>query len=147
MNHPNGTQPLPWPKRKGCRITKNHFTSDVIGSSISYMKKKILIIDYGMGNLRSVQKAFERVGASAFLQDQPKRLEEFDALVLPGVGAFGECMRHLQRGGWVPVIRKWIQSGKPFLGIRKSIRSESLESVIGWGCRLPSGPGSACLFV
>lgn len=81
------------------------------------MTKKILIIDYGMGNLRSVQKAFERVGAKAFLQSKPTKLEQFDAIVLPGVGAFGECMRHLKNGGWVPVIQKWIKSGKPFLGI------------------------------
>ena len=79
----------------------------------------IAIIDYGMGNLRSVQKAFEQVGAEAVLIANPTDLATYqvDRLVLPGVGAFGDGMDNLKKGGWIPVIKSWINSGKPFLGI------------------------------
>ena len=77
----------------------------------------IAIIDYGMGNLRSVQKALEAVGADAVVSSQPQTILDADSVVLPGVGAFKDCMDNLGRLGLVEVVHKSIQSGKPFLGI------------------------------
>lgn len=78
---------------------------------------KILIIDYGMANLRSVQKAFEKVGANADVSDDPTRLKEYDRVVLPGVGAFQDAIARLNDAYWAEPIREHIQKGKPFLGI------------------------------
>ncbi len=77
----------------------------------------IAIIDYGMGNLRSVQKGFERVGAEALVTDDPRNLFEADKIVLPGVGAFRDCMRNLEQAGFVEPILRVIAEGRPFLGI------------------------------
>jgi len=77
----------------------------------------IVIIDYGMGNLRSVQKAFEQVGCQAVVTTDPALASRADKLVLPGVGAFRDCMRNLTDGGFVAPIRAHIDAGKPFLGI------------------------------
>lgn len=77
----------------------------------------ITIIDYGMGNLRSVQKGFERVGLSAQVTSDPRVVARAERLVLPGVGAFRDCIRNLEEGGFVEPILKVIQEGKPFLGI------------------------------
>jgi glutamine amidotransferase len=79
--------------------------------------KPILIVDYGMANLRSVQKAFEKVGASAFISADPNRVAEADRMVLPGVGAFRDAITHLRAAGWVEPIKDHIRQGKPFLGI------------------------------
>ncbi len=75
------------------------------------------IIDYQMGNLRSVQKAFEHVGAGASILSSASEAAGVDKLVLPGVGAFADGMEHLRRGGWVDAISRFIASGRPFLGI------------------------------
>jgi len=77
----------------------------------------ITIIDYGMGNLRSVQKAFERVGAQAVVINNPEALQDADALVLPGVGAFGDAMTNLRAAGLVGPILSAVGEGKPLLGI------------------------------
>lgn len=77
----------------------------------------IAIVDYEMGNLRSVQKAFEAVGHQAVLTSDPAVIEEASHVVLPGVGAFGDCMANLQRFGLVECLRRVIAQGKPFLGI------------------------------
>jgi glutamine amidotransferase len=77
----------------------------------------IVIIDYQMGNLRSVQKALERVGGAAEVTGDPERVAAADKLVLPGVGAFGDAMNELQSRGLVPVIQDRIRKGTPFLGI------------------------------
>lgn len=77
----------------------------------------IAIIDYGMGNLRSVQKGFEKVGFDAVVTTDPKVLFEADRVVLPGVGAFRDCIKNLEEGGFVEPILKVIEAGKPFLGI------------------------------
>jgi imidazole glycerol-phosphate synthase subunit HisH len=78
---------------------------------------KIAIIDYQMGNLRSVQKGFEKVGHQATITSDPQQLAAADKVVLPGVGAFGDAMAELQRRKLVQPIRDAIESGKPFLGI------------------------------
>ncbi len=77
----------------------------------------IAIVDYEMGNLRSVQKAFEAVGHQAVLTSDQAVIEEASHVVLPGVGAFGDCMANLQRLGLVECLRRVIAQGKPFLGI------------------------------
>ncbi|MEX0776259.1 MAG: imidazole glycerol phosphate synthase subunit HisH [Phycisphaeraceae bacterium] len=77
------------------------------------------IIDYGMGNLRSVQKAFEHVGAEARLLATPADVDatSIAKLVLPGVGAFADGMINLRQRGWIDPIHNFIASGRPFLGI------------------------------
>ena len=77
----------------------------------------IAIIDYDMGNLKSVQKAFEAVGHRAAVTRDPKAIADASHVVLPGVGAFGDCMRNLERYGLVEPVTKAIAAGKPFLGI------------------------------
>jgi len=77
----------------------------------------IAIIDYDMGNLRSVAKAFEKVGAEATVTRDPKIILDASRVVLPGVGAFRDCMKNLNDYGLVEPILKAISSGKPFLGI------------------------------
>jgi imidazole glycerol-phosphate synthase subunit HisH len=77
----------------------------------------IAIIDYGMGNLYSVEKAFAKLGAAAIITSDPQVIGTADRVVLPGVGAFGDCMRNLKQYGLVDVIRQVIAEGKPFLGI------------------------------
>lgn len=77
----------------------------------------IAIIDYQMGNLRSVQKGFERVGHAAVVTSDPAELARADKIVLPGVGAFPDAIAELRRRELVGPIHAAIDSGKPFLGI------------------------------
>jgi len=77
----------------------------------------IAIIDYGMGNLRSVQKGFERMGREAVVTRDPRAILDAGKVVLPGVGAFPDCMRNLEEYGLIDAVQKSIASGKPFLGI------------------------------
>jgi glutamine amidotransferase len=77
----------------------------------------IAIIDYGMGNLRSVQKGFARVGAAATVTRDPDEIGRAAGVVLPGVGAFGACMDNLRGYGLVDVVRRCVERGTPFLGI------------------------------
>lgn len=80
-------------------------------------KPEIVIIDYQMGNLRSVQKALEHVGAAGTISSDPEVIAKADKVILPGVGAFGDAMRELQQRDLPAVIRESIKAGKPFLGI------------------------------
>lgn len=77
----------------------------------------IAVIDYDMGNLHSACKGLETAGAKTIVTDRATELQNADAVVLPGVGAFDPAMQHLQERGLVPVIQDIIASGKPFLGI------------------------------
>ncbi|MEK6683417.1 MAG: imidazole glycerol phosphate synthase subunit HisH [Nitrospirota bacterium] len=77
----------------------------------------IAIIDYGMGNLRSVSKAFERLGYTVNVTREPRVIADASHVVLPGVGAFPDCMRNLEQMGLIDPIRRALSSGKPFLGI------------------------------
>ena len=77
----------------------------------------ISIVDYGMGNLRSVQKAFEKLGVAAKIVTAPEEIQAADKLVLPGVGAFRDAIHELQRQELVEPIKSHIQADKPFLGI------------------------------
>jgi glutamine amidotransferase len=77
----------------------------------------IAIVDYGVGNLRSVQRAFEYVGAEVIVTAHRETIESASAVVLPGVGAFGKAMSNLERAGLTDVIRQVIAQRHPFLGI------------------------------
>ncbi|MGQ3684141.1 MAG: imidazole glycerol phosphate synthase subunit HisH [Candidatus Loosdrechtia sp.] len=77
----------------------------------------IVIVDYGMGNLRSVEKGFERFGFNVKVTDNLTEIRNADKLVLPGVGAFRDAMEGLRQRGLTGPIVDWIKSGKPFLGI------------------------------
>ena len=77
----------------------------------------INIIDYGRGNLHSVQKALERQGAEVRVSSKPEDILSAAKVILPGVGAFGDCMGNLERYGLVPAIREAAAAGKPLLGI------------------------------
>ena len=75
------------------------------------------IVDYNMGNLASVINAFAKVGADAKLESDPSKLANYDKLILPGVGAFGDAMEHLKSNGMDDAIKAYANSGKPLLGI------------------------------
>jgi glutamine amidotransferase len=77
----------------------------------------IALIDYGSGNLRSVHKALLKVGAKVRLARHPNELEDATAAVLPGVGAFDDCIQALQKQAMLDASLKFIESGRPFLGI------------------------------
>ncbi len=90
----------------------------------------IAIIDYDMGNLRSVAKAFEKVGAAAVVTREAKVIESASHVVLPGVGAFKDCMSHLDEFGLIAPVLRSVESGKPFLGICLGLQllfEESME--------------------
>ena len=78
---------------------------------------KIAIVDYNMGNLRSVQNAMQKIGYPTAIEKEPSRIGKYDKLILPGVGAFGDAMEHLQSSGMDEAIKEFAASGKPLLGI------------------------------
>jgi len=75
------------------------------------------VLDYGIGNLRSAEKALEHLGAEAALLSDPDEADAAEALVLPGVGSFGRCAEALRRSGLDAPARRAIEAGRPFLGI------------------------------
>jgi imidazole glycerol-phosphate synthase subunit HisH len=81
------------------------------------MNSKIVIIDYGMGNLRNVQKGFERIGVEAKVTRSKREIERASAIVLPGVGAFKDCIENLEKYRLVEPLLRSIEKGKPYLGI------------------------------
>lgn len=98
----------------------------------------IAIIDYGMGNLRSVSKALEHLGLTNATTSDPDEITSADRVILPGVGAFGDAMAELDRTGLVEPIRQVYQSGKPLLGICLGMQlfmehSEEAPNVMGLG--------------
>lgn len=102
----------------------------------------IAIIDYGMGNLRSVQKGFERMGREAVVTREPHTILDASKVVLPGVGAFPDCMRNLEEYGLIDAVQKSIRSGKPFLGICLGLQllfTESEEFGISRGLDIIKG--------
>lgn len=78
---------------------------------------EIIIVDYGMGNLRSVEKAFLKIGRRARVSSEPEDVENAAAIVLPGVGAFGEAVQNLEKSGLKEAVLESIQKKRPFLGI------------------------------
>ncbi len=102
----------------------------------------IVIVDYGMGNLRSVQKAFEKVGASAVISRDPDEIRKAEHLVLPGVGAFPQCMKNLTGLGLAEPVLEVVRSGRPFLGICLGLQllfDESEEFGVHQGLKLVPG--------
>ena len=110
----------------------------------------VAVLDYGIGNLRSAQKALERVGADARLTDDPDLIGRAAGVVLPGVGAFGRCMEALRASGLAKVAEEAVDADRPFLGICVGMQllyeaSEEDPGVDGLGIlpgtvrRLPDG--------
>src|SRR5690349_1042755 len=98
--------------------------------------KKVSIIDYGMGNLLSITRAFEKVGAAVEHAQSPEQILGADYLVLPGVGAFPDGMRELNTRGYAEAIRQFADGGKPFLGVCLGMQmmlssSEEIEHTAG----------------
>lgn len=98
----------------------------------------IAVVDYGMGNLRSVQKGLEKVGARVEVTSDPDRIRSAAGVVLPGVGAFGACMANLEARGLVEPLLEVLGDGRPFLGICLGLQllfeeSEELGPVRGLG--------------
>ncbi len=77
----------------------------------------IAIIDYNMGNLASVKNAFAKLGQETVVENNPEKFKDYEKLVLPGVGAFGDAMEHLKERNMIAAIKEFAQSGKPMLGI------------------------------
>ncbi|MGE3621388.1 MAG: imidazole glycerol phosphate synthase subunit HisH [Acidimicrobiia bacterium] len=99
---------------------------------------RIAVLDYGIGNLRSAQKALERVGADARLTADPAEVRAADGVVLPGVGAFGRCMEALRSAGLVELVHEVVDAGRPFMGICIGMQllfegSDESPSVAGLG--------------
>jgi imidazole glycerol-phosphate synthase subunit HisH len=116
------------------------------------MPNTVHIIDYGMGNLRSVQKGFENVGAQAVICRTPADASDAEFLVLPGVGAFRDAISELKRHDFVGPIREHVATDKPFLGICLGLQLlfdvsyedgqyEGLGLIPGEVVRFPSQPG------
>lgn len=77
----------------------------------------IAIVNYGMGNLRSVHKALEHVGLSATITSSAAEIKNASALIVPGVGAFGDCINNLKNYGLLTVLKEFLTTNKPYLGI------------------------------
>ena len=102
------------------------------------MSEKIVIVDYGMGNLHSVNKALLKVGAQVSVSSDPIVIGAADKVILPGVGSFGDCMGNLNKYGLTQVLLKVLNSDKPFLGICLGLQllfedSEEAPGVKGLG--------------
>ncbi|MGH2776609.1 MAG: imidazole glycerol phosphate synthase subunit HisH [Actinomycetota bacterium] len=81
------------------------------------MKPSVAVLDYGMGNLRSVAKALEAAGANALVTSDTSEVLKSEALCVPGQGIFGRCMANLTSAGQDDLVRGWIEDGRPYLGI------------------------------
>ena len=113
--------------------------------------RKFAVIDYGMGNLRSVLRAWQAVGADAYLVRKPKEADSADALVFPGQGAIVDTMRLLRTTGMDQLIVDWIAADRPFFGICLGLQAlfefseegdtEGLGIFKGQVKRFPSGMG------
>jgi glutamine amidotransferase len=114
--------------------------------------QKIVIVDYGMANLRSVQKAFERLGHAAVISGEPEEVASADKLVLPGVGAFRDAIARLLEAGLARPVRDHLRANKPFFGICLGLQLlftvshedglyEGLDFFPGEVVRFPDEPG------
>ena len=98
----------------------------------------IALIDYDAGNIKSVEKALQKLGEEVILTRDRRQLLEADKVILPGVGSFGDAMDNLREFGLIPVIHEVIESGTPFLGICLGLQllfesSEESPGVLGLG--------------
>ena len=85
--------------------------------------RRIVVIDCGTGNLKSVVKAFEHLGANVSLTRKPEDVSEIDAIVFPGQGSYDQCMNCLMQSGLDHLVKKWIQQDLPFLEFVWAYRS------------------------
>jgi glutamine amidotransferase len=88
-----------------------------LSNSTSPSPKKVGLVDYGSGNLRSVGKALEAAGATVPMIHSASELDGLDAVAVPGVGSFGDCARNLRNTGLWDPLKDWVRAGKPYLGI------------------------------
>jgi len=95
----------------------------------------IAIVDYGMGNLRSVEKGFKKVGIDARVTSSPLVIDDADAVVLPGVGAFRDCIRNLTDLSLTGALARAVNKGKPYLGICLGLQVLFSESEEFGACR------------
>jgi glutamine amidotransferase len=113
---------------------------------------RIGVIDYGMGNLRSVLTGLRRISVEGFIISHPEEMKNCDKIILPGVGAFGDAMKNLRTQGFEDGIREFVKKGRPFLGICLGFQllfeeSEESKGIKGLGffkgCvkRFPEIPG------
>jgi glutamine amidotransferase len=110
----------------------------------------IAILDYGFGNLRSVQRAVERVGGAPLVTRDPEEVARGDALIVPGVGAFGACVSNLRALGLDRVVREFAATGRPLVGVCLGMQvlfewgeegpADGLGLLRGKVRRLPEGP-------
>ena len=108
----------------------------------------IAVLDYGVGNLFSVEKALVSLGAAVKVTAEADDLRAADKLVLPGVGAFGDCMHNFEATGLIPVLHEVLDAGKPLLGICVGLQilfegSEESPDVPGLGLELVADPSAA----
>ena len=114
--------------------------------------KRVIVLDYGAGNLRSVARAVEHAGFRPDIAADPRALDDADAVVMPGVGAAADTMRNLNDHGFVEPLRRYIKAGRPFLGVcmgfqalltvsEEGGRHPCLDIVPGRVRRLPSTNG------
>ncbi len=108
----------------------------------------IAVVDYGMGNLRSVKNSLEKAGHKSLVTRNPDEILGSDGIVVPGVGAFKDCMRNLENYGLVDCLYRFIESGRPYLGICLGLqllfteseefgRQEGLDVIKGKVTRFP----------
>jgi len=95
----------------------------------------IAIINYGMGNIRSVEKAFTKVGVPVIVTERPEEVQKADGVVLPGVGAFRDCMRELNNLSLIDAVVESLMRGKPYLGICLGLQVLFTESEEFGRCR------------
>ena len=111
---------------------------------------KLVVVDYGAGNLHSVARAITNAGTRPLITSNPEYLSDADAIIVPGVGAAADTMANLRRSGFVEPIREYVASGRPFLGICMGLQAlfdaseeggehECLGIVPGRVVRLPDG--------
>lgn len=106
------------------------------------MNKKIIIVDYQLGNLFSVNQAFLNIGLNTIISSNPVDIENADAIILPGVGAFGDAMINLNKLGLTEPLKEFVNKGKPFLGICLGLQllfSDSEEFGSSKGLNIISG--------
>lgn len=116
---------------------------------------RVALIDYGSGNLRSVEKALQHAGAAVVRCENPEPLETCAAIVLPGVGSFGDCVRNLAERGLTAPLRAWLAADRPYLGIclgyqilfERSIESPEAEGFGHWRGSVVRFPASSGLKV
>ena len=115
---------------------------------------RIVIVDYGMGNLRSVQKALERFGHAAVISGEPQQVAAADKLIVPGIGAFRDAIARLRDSGLDRAILRHLEAGKPFFGICLGLQllftvshEDGRYEGLGWfaGCGSPGYLGDSCL--